>query len=93
MHPKCQHGNRDATRLQAALRCCARTRRGTPCRSPATHGRARCRMHGGARGSGAPHGQANGSWKHGHHSTTSISARLAIQHWLQELATFSSRLS
>ena len=50
--------------LASAARCGARTRAGTPCRSPAVHGRARCRMHGGARGSGAPRGNRN-AWKHG----------------------------
>ena len=49
--------------LAAAPRCGARTRSGAPCRSPAIHGRARCRMHGG-RGSGAPRGNRN-AWKHG----------------------------
>jgi hypothetical protein len=32
----------------AAPRCGARTRRGTPCGAPALRGRARCRLHGGA---------------------------------------------
>lgn len=36
-----------------------------PCRSPAVRGRARNRMHGGARGSGGPEGRANGAWRHG----------------------------
>jgi glucans biosynthesis protein len=50
--------------LASAPRCGARTRGGTPCRSPAVHGRARCRMHGGARGSGAPRGNRN-AFRHG----------------------------
>ncbi|WP_439403479.1 HGGxSTG domain-containing protein [Bradyrhizobium sp. DASA03068] len=37
-------------------RCGARPRDGTACRAPAMHGKRRCRMHGGARGSG-PEGQ------------------------------------
>jgi len=49
--------------LAAAPRCGARTRAGSSCRSPAIHGRARCRMHGG-KGSGAPRGNRN-AWKHG----------------------------
>lgn len=40
-------------------RCGAKTRRGTPCRAPAVYGRQRCRMHGGADGSGAPAGNKN----------------------------------
>ena len=50
--------------LANAPRCGARTRAGTPCRSPAVGGRARCRMHGGAKGSGAQRGNRN-AWKHG----------------------------
>jgi hypothetical protein len=40
-------------------RCGAKTRRGTPCRSPAVSEKKRCRMHGGAAGSGAPKGNKN----------------------------------
>ena len=40
-------------------RCGARTRGGGACRAPAVSGRARCRMHGGAVGSGAPRGNQN----------------------------------
>ncbi len=47
-----------------APRCGAKTRRGTPCQSPMVRGRKRCRMHGGAYGSGAPQGNKN-AWKHG----------------------------
>ncbi|MGB0632415.1 MAG: HGGxSTG domain-containing protein [Alphaproteobacteria bacterium] len=45
--------------MRAAPRCGARTRAGTSCASPAVRGRCRCRMHGGARGSGAPRGNRN----------------------------------
>ncbi|MFN9090477.1 MAG: hypothetical protein ACK5V0_02960 [Alphaproteobacteria bacterium] len=31
-------------------------------------GRTRCRMHGGAAGSGAPRGERNGAWRGGLHS-------------------------
>ncbi len=50
-----------------APRCGAKTRRGTPCQSPMVRGRKRCRMHGGAYGSGAPKGNRN-AWKHGFRS-------------------------
>lgn len=40
-------------------RCGAKTRCGRPCRAPAVGGRKRCRMHGGASGSGAPRGNQN----------------------------------
>ena len=44
--------------MQAAARCGARTRAGTPCQSPSVAGAKRCRMHGG-KGSGAPKGNRN----------------------------------
>ncbi|HSQ00004.1 MAG TPA: HGGxSTG domain-containing protein [Candidatus Dormibacteraeota bacterium] len=43
----------------SAPRCGARTRSGNPCRAPRVRNRLRCRMHGGARGSGAPIGNRN----------------------------------
>lgn len=45
--------------MMASLRCGARTRAGGACLSPAVSGRRRCRMHGGATGSGAPRGNGN----------------------------------
>jgi hypothetical protein len=45
-------------------RCGARTRSGGYCQSPAVQGKHRCRMHGGAAGSGAPLGNKN-AFKHG----------------------------
>ena len=39
-----------------APRCGSKTRRNSTCQSPAIKGKARCRMHGGAKGSGAPKG-------------------------------------
>jgi hypothetical protein len=45
-------------------RCGAKTRRGTACLSPAVRDKKRCRMHGGAWGSGAPIGSQN-ALKHG----------------------------
>ena len=51
--------------FRAAPRCRAKTRRGEPCLSSAVSGKARCRMHGGAKGSGAPKGVRNGAYKHG----------------------------
>jgi hypothetical protein len=51
--------------LRQAPRCGARTRKGTACRSPAVRGKTRCRMHGGAHGSGGPIGERNGNYRHG----------------------------
>ena len=49
-------------------RCGARTRSGSPCKSAPVTGRRRCRMHGGADGSGAPKGPRNGNYKHGRYT-------------------------
>jgi len=50
--------------MRDSPRCGAKTRQGTPCQAPAVTGKARCRMHGGAKGSGAPMGNEN-ALKHG----------------------------
>ena len=50
--------------MLASPRCGAKTRCGGVCRSPAVRDRPRCRMHGGARRSGAPWGNRNAR-KHG----------------------------
>jgi hypothetical protein len=50
--------------MLSSRRCGAKTRSGKPCMSPAVSGKARCRMHGGAAGSGAPRGNQN-ALKHG----------------------------
>ncbi len=49
-------------------RCGAKTRAGHPCRQAAVRDRIRCRMHGGAKGSGGPRGDRNGNFKHGLHT-------------------------
>jgi hypothetical protein len=49
----------DINPMQASPRCGAKTRAGGSCRAPAVRGRRRCRMHGGAPGSGAPKGNRN----------------------------------
>jgi len=50
--------------MLVSARCGARTRSGRPCRAPAVAGKRRCRMHGGATGSGAPKNNQN-ALKHG----------------------------
>lgn len=45
-------------------KCGAKTRAGTPCRSPVVAGRSRCRMHGGA----SRRGIESGTFKHGKYS-------------------------
>jgi hypothetical protein len=48
--------------MRASPRCGAKTRSGGSCRSPAVSGKKRCRMHGGAPGSGAPKHNGNAAW-------------------------------
>jgi uncharacterized protein YjcR len=64
-------------------RCGAKTRSGSTCRSPAVHGRKRCRMHGGAQGSGAPRANQNAR-KHGLFTRDAIAERRQIQALLGE---------
>jgi hypothetical protein len=64
--------------MHQSLRCGARTRRGTPCCAPAVTGKTRCRMHGGAPGSGATSGNRN-ALRHGRYSTESIALRRYIR--------------
>ncbi len=41
-------------------------------------GKARCRMHGGAKGSGAPKGKRNGAYRHGLHTAEMVEAKREI---------------
>jgi glucans biosynthesis protein len=68
-----QHPRNTAPML-ASPRCGARTRSGAPCRSPAVQGKKRCRMHGGAAGSGAPPGNQN-ALKHGEYTKQALADR------------------
>jgi hypothetical protein len=52
------HRRNTGPMLESA-RCGAKTRLGQACMSPAVSGKRRCRMHGGAAGSGAPRGNKN----------------------------------
>ncbi len=71
--------------MAAAPRCGARTRAGHPCRQAAVRGRARCRMHGGAKGSGGPRGDRNGNFKHGLWTRDSVATRRAIRAEIAEI--------
>ncbi len=61
--------------MHQAPRCGARTRRGSPCQSPAMPN-GRCRMHGG-KSPGAPKGNRN-ALKHGHYSAEAIARRRSL---------------
>ncbi|MVT68380.1 hypothetical protein GPL21_25110 [Bradyrhizobium pachyrhizi] len=64
--------------MLASRRCGARTRSGSACRAPAVRGKTRCRMHGGAKGSGAPRANRNAR-KHGRFTREAIAERRQIR--------------
>jgi hypothetical protein len=69
--------------MVASLRCGAKTRSGQPCRAPAVHGKRRCRMHGGARGSGAQPGNRN-AWKTGLHTREARAERRRVMKYIRD---------
>ena len=70
--------------LRLAPRCGARTRRGSSRQSPTVRGRTRCRLHGGAKGSGAPSGSRNGNYRHGQGTRAAIAERKALRALLSQ---------
>ncbi len=74
---------RNTDPMLSSLRCGARTRSGQSCRSPAVGGKKRCRMHGGAKGSGAPRGNQN-ALKHGHYTKQAIEERKKLRQLIRE---------
>ncbi|WP_128924322.1 HGGxSTG domain-containing protein [Bradyrhizobium guangxiense] len=74
---------RNTSAMSASLRCGARTRSGTPCCAPAMHGKARCRMHGGAPRSGAPKGNQNAR-RHGMFTQDGIAERQQVRSLLED---------
>ena len=69
--------------MRTSPRCGAKTRKGTPCQAPAVAGRKRCRMHGGAQGSGAPKGNQN-ALKHGLYTAEAKALNKHIRELLRE---------
>jgi hypothetical protein len=69
--------------MLASRRCGAKTRSGKPCRSPSVAGKKRCRMHGGAPGSGAPCGNTN-VLKHGLYTREAIAERRQLRDPLRQ---------
>lgn len=69
---------RNTRPMRASPRCGARTRSGDPCRAPALRGKTRCRMHGGAAGSGAPFGNGN-ALTHGFFTREAIDERKFVR--------------
>lgn len=64
--------------MHSSSRCGAGTRTGRSCQSPAVSGKRRCRMHGGATGSGAPPGNKN-AFKTGVYTGEAIDMRMAVR--------------
>lgn len=73
--------------MHASPRCGARTRAGPPCRAPAVKGKRRCRMHGGAAGSGASMGNRNALT----HGLTTAEAK-AERRWIRALIRASRKV-
>ena len=80
-----QH-ERNTRPMRASPRCGAKTRTGKPCQSPIVRGRKRCRMHGGARGSGARPGNRN-ALKHGFYGAEAVAERRRIRALMADLET------
>lgn len=78
------HHVRNTRPMLASPRCGARTRAGGSCRAAAVRGKARCRMHGGASGTGAPRANRN-ALKHGLFTQAAIAQRRQIRGLLGEV--------
>ena len=78
---------RNTAPMLSSPRCGARTRRGTLCRAPAVSGKHRCRMHGGAKGSGAPRKNRN-ALKHGTFTREAYQQRSMLRELLAEVREF-----
>jgi hypothetical protein len=73
--------------------CSAKTRSGMPCRRSPAPGKARCYLHGGAPGSGAPCGERNGNWRGGRYSrvaTPEQRRKAWKEHWAAKRAARAS---
>jgi hypothetical protein len=73
-------------------KCGARTKSGGICESPPETGKKRCRLHGGAPGSGGTLGNKN-AWKHGLYSKDGIEERRTVQAYLKEMQDMVKQLS
>jgi hypothetical protein len=69
--------------MLASQRCGAKTRSGGSCRSPAVQGKKRCRMHGGAAGSGAPRGNKNAE-RNGRYTRDAIAERRRVRELMRQ---------
>jgi len=70
--------------MHSSPRCAARCKRTKlPCRSPAVRDKTVCRMHGAF--AGAPSGQRNGAYRHGHYTFDAMVERARAKLKLREL--------
>lgn len=69
--------------MRLSPRCDAQTRQGSLCQAPVVKGRRRCRMHGGADGSGAQPGNRN-ALRHGRYTVELIEFRRMMRELLRE---------
>ena len=74
---------RNTVAMRTSPRCAAKTRRGTSGQSPTVLGKHRCRMHGGAKGSGALNGNKN-ALKNGLYTAEAVSLRQHIRELTQK---------
>jgi hypothetical protein len=86
------HPAREPEHLRDAAQCGAKTRSGKPCRSPAVAGKRRCRMHGGAAGSGGPKGARNGNYKRGRYTAEAVASRRWLRHQTRDVRALTKRL-
>jgi hypothetical protein len=73
-----ERNTREPLSLRLTPRCGAKKQDSLPCQKPRAKGRTRCRLHGGAPGSGAPRGEANGRHSHGLLTAEAINERIAL---------------
>ena len=73
-----ERNTKEPESLRLMPRCGAKRRDGLPCQKPRAKWRTRCRLHGGAPGSGAPKGEANGQYTYGLLTAEAIEKRIAF---------------
>lgn len=74
----------ELSEVQGKLYCGAKTKAGTPCMNPPELGRARCRSHGCAPGSGAPKNNKN-RLTHGFYTAEAVAERRWFRKLLKDL--------
>ena len=67
----------------AMPRCGAKTRSGAPCQRIGNARNGRCILHGGR--AGAPKGERNGSWRHGHYTAEAKAHRLRLRKLIRDM--------